>query len=77
MNRSTAFQFRAGTSFFHRLDPLTKLAWLVAISLLAFVAYIACVQIVITIVVHSPPLCWRGCRCSWWSGAPGCSASPA
>ena len=56
MNRSTAFQFRAGTSFFHRLDPLTKLAWLVAISLLAFGAYIAWVQIVITIVVHSPPL---------------------
>jgi energy-coupling factor transport system permease protein len=51
MNGSTAFQFRAGTSFFHHLDPLTKLAWLVAISLLAFGAYIAWVQIVITIVV--------------------------
>lgn len=51
MNRSTAFQFRAGNSFFHRLDPLTKLVWLVAISLLAFGAYIAWVQIVITIVV--------------------------
>src|SRR6202007_2541845 len=46
-----AFQFRAGTSFFHRLDPLTKFAWLVAISLLAFGAYIAWVQMVITVVV--------------------------
>jgi energy-coupling factor transport system permease protein len=51
MNRSTAFQFRAGKSFFHRLDPLTKLAWLVAISFLAFGAYIAWVQIAITIAV--------------------------
>ena len=51
MNRSTAFQFRAGTSFFHSLDPLTKLAWLVAISLLAFGAYIAWVQILITLAV--------------------------
>lgn len=51
MNRSTAFQFRAGMSFFHSLDPLTKLAWLVAISLLAFGAYIAWVQILITLAV--------------------------
>ena len=51
MNRSTAFQFRAGNSFFHHLDPLTKLAWLVAISFLAFGAYIAWVQIVITLAV--------------------------
>jgi energy-coupling factor transport system permease protein len=51
MNRSTAFQFRDGNSFFHHLDPLTKLTWLVAISLLAFGAYIAWVQIVITIAV--------------------------
>jgi energy-coupling factor transport system permease protein len=51
MNRSTAFQFRAGNSFFHRLDPLTKLAWLMAISFLAFGAYIAWVQIAITLAV--------------------------
>ncbi|HWJ73611.1 MAG TPA: energy-coupling factor transporter transmembrane component T [Kaistia sp.] len=51
MNRSTAFQFRSGSSFFHRLDPLTKLAWLVAISLLAFGAYIAWVQILIALAV--------------------------
>ena len=51
MNRSTAFQFRSGNSFFHRLDPLTKFAWLLAISLLAFGAYIAWVQILITIAV--------------------------
>lgn len=51
MSRSTAFQFRAGDSFFHRLDPLTKLAWLVAISLLAFGAYIAWVQVIITVFV--------------------------
>jgi energy-coupling factor transport system permease protein len=47
MSRSTAFQFRAGTSFFHRLDPLTKLAWVFGVSLLAFGAYIAWVQILI------------------------------
>jgi energy-coupling factor transport system permease protein len=51
MNRGTAFQFRAGTSFFHRLDPLTKLAWLVSVSLLAFGAYIAWLQITITALV--------------------------
>jgi energy-coupling factor transport system permease protein len=51
MTRSTAFQFRAGNSFWHRLDPLSKLAWLIAISLLAFGAYIAWVQIVITAFV--------------------------
>jgi energy-coupling factor transport system permease protein len=51
MSRSTAFQFRAGSSFFHHLDPLTKLVWLLAISLLAFGAYIAWVQAVITIAV--------------------------
>lgn len=48
MSARAAFQFRAGNSFFHRLDPLTKLAWLIAISLLAFGAYIAWVQIIIT-----------------------------
>lgn len=51
MSRSTAFQFRAGSSFFHRLDPLTKLAWVLGISLLAFGAYIAWVQILIAIAV--------------------------
>jgi energy-coupling factor transport system permease protein len=50
MNR-TAFQFRAGSSFFHRLDPLTKLAWLISISLLAFGAYIGWVQVAITVAV--------------------------
>lgn len=51
MSRSTAFQFRAGSSFFNRLDPLTKLVWVVAISLLAFGAYIAWVQITIAVAV--------------------------
>ncbi|MDQ0395679.1 energy-coupling factor transporter transmembrane component T family protein [Labrys monachus] len=51
MNRSTAFQFRAGNSFFHHLDPLTKLAWLVGVSLLAFGAYIGWVQIVVTLAI--------------------------
>ena len=63
MSRSTAFQFRAGNSFVHRLDPLTKLAWLFAISLLAFGAYIAWVQIVITALVLarlSPAVIFRG-----------------
>ena len=35
MKRSAVFQFRSGASFFHRLDPLTKLAWLIGVSLLA------------------------------------------
>lgn len=51
MSRPTAFQFRGGSSFFHQLDPLTKLVWLLAISFLAFGAYIAWVQVVITIAV--------------------------
>jgi energy-coupling factor transport system permease protein len=69
MTRSTVFQFRSGNSFFHRLDPLTKLAWLFGISLLAFGAYIGWVQVVITAIVlftalvlaRLPPLdVWRG-----------------
>ena len=47
MSRKAAFQFRAGSSLFNQLDPLTKLAWVVAISLLAFGAYIAWVQVII------------------------------
>ena len=51
MSRATAFQFRAGRSFFNRLDPLTKLVWVLAISLLAFGAYIAWVQVIIAVLV--------------------------
>lgn len=47
MRRSTAFQFKAEDSVFHRLDPLSKLAWLIGVSLLAFGAYIAWIQIII------------------------------
>ena len=69
MKRSTVFQFRAGASFFHRLDPLSKLAWLVGVSLLAFGAYIGWVQAIITAMVLftalalarlSPVEIWRG-----------------
>jgi energy-coupling factor transport system permease protein len=56
MNRSNAFQFRAGNSVFHRLDPLSKLVWLVGVSFLAFGAYIAWVQIVITVGVIATAL---------------------
>jgi energy-coupling factor transport system permease protein len=51
MAGSTVFQFRAGKSVLHRLDPLTKLIWLVSISLLAFGAYIAWIQIVLAAAV--------------------------
>ncbi len=51
MARATVFQFRAATSPFHRLDPLTKLAALLAVSFLAFGVYIAWVQIVVCAVV--------------------------
>lgn len=51
MSRAAAFQFRAGRSFFHRLDPLTRLVWVLGVSLLAFGAYIAWVQILITLAV--------------------------
>jgi energy-coupling factor transport system permease protein len=51
MSRATVFQFRAGVSVFHRLDPMTKFAWLLSISLLAFGAYIAWIQILIALIV--------------------------
>jgi energy-coupling factor transport system permease protein len=51
VSRNNAFQFRAGESAFHRLDPLSKLVWLMGISLLAFGAYIAWIQIVIAVAV--------------------------
>lgn len=51
MKSKNAFQFRAGRSLFHRLDPLSKFAWLIGISLLAFGAYIAWIQILIALAV--------------------------
>jgi energy-coupling factor transport system permease protein len=51
MARSTVFQFRAGNSIFHRLDPLTKFAWVLSISFLAFGAYIAWLQVIVTCIV--------------------------
>jgi energy-coupling factor transport system permease protein len=51
VSRRNAFQFKAGTSLFHRLDPMSKLVWLFGVSLLAFGAYIAWIQIVITLAV--------------------------
>jgi len=51
VSRRNAFQFKAGTSVFHRLDPMSKLVWLFGVSLLAFGAYIAWIQIVITLAV--------------------------
>src|SRR5260370_11082943 len=56
MKRSNAFQFRSGRSVFHRLDPLSKLAWLIGISLLAFGAYIAWIQMIISFVVLATAL---------------------
>ncbi len=60
MKRSNAFQFRAGSSLFHRLDPLSKLAWLVGVSLLAFGAYIAWIQIIISLTVLATALFLAG-----------------
>lgn len=69
MARGTVFQYRTGRSPLHRLDPLTKLGALFAISLLAFGVYIAWVQIVVCFVVLlaaialawiSPMEVWRG-----------------
>src|SRR5215468_6004982 len=56
MKRSNVFQFRSGCSVFHRLDPLSKLAWLIGVSLLAFGAYIAWVQIIISVMVLATAL---------------------
>lgn len=56
MSRRNAFQFKAGTSVFHRLDPMSKLAWLFGVSLLAFGAYIAWIQIIITFAVLATAL---------------------
>ena len=51
MASATVFRFQSGNSAFHRLDPLTKFAWMLTISFLAFGAYIAWIQILITTVV--------------------------
>ncbi len=56
MTRGNVFQFRAGKSVFHRLDPMSKLTWLLGVSLLAFGAYIAWIQIVISLVVLATAL---------------------
>ena len=57
MKRSNAFQFRSGSSVFHRLDPLSKLVWLVGVSLLAFGAYIASIQVAISLIVLTTAVC--------------------
>jgi len=49
--RSTVFRFRSGDSILHRLDPVTRLIWVLCVSLLAFGAYIAWVQIAIAVAV--------------------------
>ena len=51
MSRATVCQFPGRDSIFHRADPLTKFAWLLTVSLLAFGAYIAWIQISITMMV--------------------------
>ena len=59
MSRSTVFQFRTRDSIFHRADPLTKFAWMLTVSLLAFGAYIAWIQIAITVMVKPSGPCQR------------------
>jgi energy-coupling factor transport system permease protein len=56
MKPSNVFQFGSGRSVFHHLDPLSKLVWLVGVSLLAFGAYVAWIQIVISFVVLATAL---------------------
>lgn len=61
MKRGNAYQFRVGKSAFHRLDPVSKLIWLLGVSLLAFGAYIGWIQIVISIVVLATALILARC----------------
>jgi len=56
MSRATSFRFQAGNSFFHRLDPITRLVWVLGVSLLAFGAYIAWLQIVLALAVLATAL---------------------
>lgn len=60
MARHLVYQYRFGRSPLHRLDPLTKLIGMFAISFLAFGVYIGWVQLVltITIVVIAIGLAW-------------------
>ncbi len=51
MASNLVYQYRADNSVLHRLDPLTKLVALLAVSLLAFGVYIAWVQIAVTLFI--------------------------
>lgn len=56
MRSANVFQFRPGRSVFHRLDPLSKLIWLLGVSLVAFGAYVAWVQVAVTVTVVATAL---------------------
>lgn len=45
MSGAASFRFQAADSFFHRLDPISKLVWVFGVSLLAFGAYVAWLQV--------------------------------
>ena len=77
MSRATVFQYRAGVSVFHRLDPMTKFAWLLSVSLLAFGAYIAWIQILIALIVLGTASLLAGSRRPKSGAAHGCSWPPA
>ncbi len=51
MAANLVYQFRAGRSVLHRLDPISKLVALLAVSLLAFGVYVAWVQIAVTLFI--------------------------
>jgi len=60
MRPGNAFQFRPANSVFHRLDPLSKLIWLLGVSLVAFGAYVAWVQVAVTLAMLATALVAAG-----------------
>lgn len=52
------YQFRKGDSFMHRLDPVTKVVWMFAVSFLAFGTFISSVQLAVFLLTLLVALVW-------------------
>jgi len=77
--RDMIYQYQAGQSFFHGIDPITKFGWLIGVSLLALLFDTGLTQLILltVIMIMGRTLAgltwhemWRGMRIPFWFGLP-------
>lgn len=73
------FQYQAGHSLFHQIDPISKFVWLIGVSLLALLLDTGWTQLFLLLVIIlignvlvglSLHAMWRGMRIPFWFGLP-------